>query len=345
MMRTWAIAVGGFAALGGVTFFFWKIGSPPAQTAAAVANVAESEAGADACTALHDANEAVLEKLQQGKKDCHIVRPDLGCVTTRTGVTWGYRIARTRTEPAEMPAEHNEIQDCATDHDVELVRRDSAGTKVLAGGHETLSYTWSTKQNDLSLEALADYDGDGEIEILRLHDALAHEGSPEHDVAVLTFKDGDVKPYPPAAALKIDAQRDIDGDGRPDLLSRGPYASVTVSDALGNEWNVGSAMFAYHALPNGAFELGDAASIAYTRSRCPSAPKDVPITLDDTTGATGHEALADSLVCARLWGMPQEKIDRAWGSVCRGFDATENPFGCQTWPTALASIAPPFTLR
>ncbi|WP_394833844.1 hypothetical protein LVJ94_45800 [Pendulispora rubella] len=343
MTRTWVLAVGGLAALGGLTFFFWKIGSPPAPPARAA--VAETDAGADACTALRDANEAMLEKLQQAKKDCHIVRPDLGCVTTRTGVMWGYRIARTRTKPAEGN-DVQEIQECATEHDVELVRRDAAGTKVLAGGKETLSYDGSTKQNELSLEALADYDGDGEVEILRVHDAFVQEGAPEHTVTVLTFKDGDAKPYPPAAALKkIEAQRDVDGDGRPDLLSRGPYAGVAVTDALGNERPLGSAMFAYHALANGAFELGDAASVAYTRSRCPSPPKDVAITLDDTTGATEHDAFADSLVCARLWGVTQEKIEHAWASVCRDFDAAENPFACQTWPTALAAATPPFVLR
>jgi len=264
-------------------------------------------------------------------------------VTTARGVTWGYRIVHTRTEKGAVDA--NEIQDCETGHDVELVRRDRAGTKAVAGANETLTYDAFTRQNDIALLALTDYDGDGEIEILRVHDALQREGSLEHEATVLTFKNGTVTAYPPAAKLKIEGHEDVDGDGREDLLSRGPYEKVGPNDAFGNGWSIVSALFAYHASPDGSFALGDDASMAYTRRHCPAPTKDVTLTLDDTTGAREHEKLADELACARLWGVPPQKVEHAWDAVCRDFDAEVDPFACQTWPKDLAAVAPPFTLR
>jgi len=366
--KTLALAVGGIVALGGVTLFFRKIGhAPPPPAIRAEAPAANAAAPSDAgppetkpgaaktaavpevplspkCAALRKTNEETIRKFEKRQKlNCLVVPPDVGCVTTPDGITWGYRIARIHVEPVPAPETGHEKLPCDPEHDVELVRQDRTGTKVLANANETLQYDWRTKLNEISLEALTDYDGDGEIEIFRAHNQQATEAEDQHEAAVLTFKDGNLTPYPPAANLSIVVPRDVDGDGRLDLLSSGPYANVRSFNALGNGEDLVSAVFAYHSLSDGTFALDDAAAIDFTRSQCPSPPKAVSLTLEDTTG--GSPDLADQLVCARLWGVSRAKIEAAWNAVCKDFDASENPFACKEWPLDLAKVTQPFQLR
>ncbi len=145
-----------------------------------------------------------------------------------------------------------------------------------------------------SLEASFDLDGDGTPEAYVLHDVAEREAAPEGSVGVYTVKDGRVVPYPAAAEVsRAVAVRDVDTDGRPDLVLSSPW---TVVDTCGMEGiaHPGPRPVA-HALASGAFSTDDEASRAWLRSQCrPLAPGDAPDVLD--------------VACARLSGLDPEAV-------------------------------------
>lgn len=264
-------------------------------------------------------------------------------MTTGTGVTWGYEIraasAKYEGQAAPDSGDGHDF-DCSTEVEVELVRTDARGARTV-GGKETLHRAWYHEYS-LSLTALADYDGDGEVEVLRVRDGHEHEGGPVRETSMLTFANGAIGPYAKLGAVDIEEVEDVDGDGRPDLVTRGPYGAITMDDAFGNSWPAGPVLFLAHALPDGTFRVGDPVSIAYTRAKCPSRPA-LSFREEDLQFAHGAE---EAVVCARLWGAAEAEVRRAWTAACvRPADADTGGMPCGTWAKELAAVAPPFILR
>ncbi len=336
------------------------------------------------CARLEAANEALLRGLehQDAGDGCLFSRPAVGCLTTSTGTTWGYRIlsaqARYRGDPEHRTPQTDHL--CDTDIDVEMVREDDAGVRAVDGSKETLSYDDQTENRSVLLQELADYDGDGEPEIRRQSETWQMETGPGIINTILTFHAGIASEYPPARKIAIDGVLDVDHDGRQDLISKGPYAAVSAESAFGNERSVAPGIFVYHARPDGSFVLGDRESIAYTESQCPSDAGAPTLSLRDTAYPGKDDApQVQSLLCARLRGMSRKAIDDAWNAVCAGYDAkceasvaavarevdpeeakrhlpgkcanyqcrTDNcdVFLCQDWAKQLARVAPPFLLH
>ena len=327
-----------------------KVDFSPSQSVAPIPSASESaavlapitiDADVDAgpspeCAALAAHNLSAVVRAE-GDAGIWLPRPDVDCLTIRAGVTWGYRITNVVTT-VTPDSDYG-----STKITVELVRHDSAGLRAMPGTSVLLEYNESTKQNSMSLRALGDYDGDGEDEILRMHDSLAREGEPEHEASVLTFKSGKLAPYAPASAIVIDRAEDVDGDGKLDLLTSAPYERVTSASAFGSHWPVlSTSLFVAHALPDGTFSTTDSAAVAFTRRQCPSRPN---IALDrEHTAFANDDIVPTQIVCARLWGAPEAEIVKAWDAVCAG-DASSDPYSCQSWPKNLASVTPPFTLK
>lgn len=140
---------------------------------------------------------------------------------------------------------------------------------------------------------LYDFDGDGEPEV-HVGASYGHEGVSERSDALLTFKDGRIEPYAPAALYAFEAMRDVTGDGIPDLL---------MSEGLGGTEQCGSGFpgdgnamtFIAHALPGGGFSNVDAEARAFAKATCPRRPASIK-TLDDVQ-------------CARLWGVTRAKLE------------------------------------
>lgn len=140
---------------------------------------------------------------------------------------------------------------------------------------------------------LYDFDGDGEPEV-HVGASYGHEGVSERSDALLTFKDGRIEPYAPAALYAFEAMRDVTGDGIPDLL---------MSEGLGGTEQCGSGFpgdgnamtFIAHALPGGGFSNVDAEARAFAKATCPKRPASIK-TLDDVQ-------------CARLWGVTRAKLE------------------------------------
>jgi hypothetical protein len=151
-----------------------------------------------------------------------------------------------------------------------------------------------------------DYDGDGEAELVLLRRTSVSEGADDPDGEVLTVRGGAVVPYAPAAGIEPDEARDVDADGRPDLVTRTPYrADGDDSPSDFTYLMEGPALLA-HALPDGSFSRSDAVAAGFAREQCPR--RDA-----SAGGATIDGA---SVVCARLWGVPAATVAGAVRARC-----------------------------
>lgn len=305
---------------------------PPTADTSAPPAPEDADAPSAACRALAARNAEVLDAVDGGA--CKPEAPGLGCATTTAGVTWGWELgsARTRDENGPEKGEWSEMN-CTTEASVRLLRVDAKGGKTY-GPEETIVLAWD-RSSALAVRALADYDGDGEVEVLRERAGKEHEGGPIEERTILTLARGKIAPYAPARGFSIVAVEDADGDGRPDLVTRGPYEGIVDPDAFGNAWPAGPAIFLAHAQPDGTFAFGDAASVTFTRGKCPARPA-LAFEPLDLQAAEGAET---KVVCARLWGASEEDVVRAWNAACAAKDA------CEPWAKELAAVRPPFTLR
>jgi hypothetical protein len=314
----------------------------------------EEDAAPDAgaagwCARLAHRTDAAMSAVRAAIHDADWKAPDL-CVSSARG-TWALVVERAVTSGPPGEAASSSIRFA-----VALVHVDAEGHETSVLPNKELHDTWKLDGGSLvtnvSLEptwgsiALAvlgtfDYDGDGESEIL-LEGHAADEGANRHTTEAWTFHDGKVVPYGPLRGVEILAVEDVDNDGRPDVVSAGPYARVQAVSGIGGTYRVAPPLFARHSLPGGAFSEADAVARDFSRSKCPRKPL-----LDFGTGPGAtqfNDDVAESVVCARLWGATAAEIRRAWEAVCAGIDAG-NDVECQAWPKQLGAIAPPFTLK
>jgi hypothetical protein len=114
---------------------------------------------------------------------------------------------------------------------------------------------------------LFDYDGDGEPELLLHVQTSEHSESGIADEQVWTQHGGGVKRYPPAAAIAATFERDVDGDGRPDLLYTGePRGRVEGQSSPTHTTIPEGLLLAAHSLPDGTFSTSDAAAAGCVRA-------------------------------------------------------------------------------
>lgn len=163
-----------------------------------------------------------------------------------------------------------------------------------------------------------DWDGDGEPEAFlrrgRASFGCGREGDPlDERGGIWTFHAGQVTPYEPARRAVGEgagpqAVRDADGDGRPDLLSAGPFRAVVelaCGTAGGTALLEGPELLA-RSRPDGGFAPDDEAAQAYLRRACPSAPSS--LVLPSPKAALVLGATARNLACARAWGVSTERL-------------------------------------
>ena len=214
------------------------------------------------------------------------------------------------------------------------------------------------------LQVVSDYDGDGAPEAVVWTARIGQEVRSSARGMLWSFSQGTVIPYAKASKLsvapfEVDAVassepsplRDLDGDGRVDLLGYGPFFGVFKQgcgviesfEALGPR-------LALHSLADGTFSERDAAAIAQTKISCPTRPTQVL-----TFGEHGldQRATFSDLGCARLWSVPASTIDSEKKSACGAVQpASTNcdaPRKCSA--EALAVLAawsrqqPPFMLQ
>jgi hypothetical protein len=132
-----------------------------------------------------------------------------------------------------------------------------------------------------------DFDGDGELELYVEVREEGDEGHRQTENLFLRFAAGAITTYAPAKAFDIDTMRDVDADGRPDLVIFAHYSQALLSCGAGFPYEHAKPKFVAHALADGTFSTNDAAAKGHAKSWCPAAPRTI---------ASSYDA-----ICARLW--------------------------------------------
>jgi hypothetical protein len=160
---------------------------------------------------------------------------------------------------------------------------------------------------------LFDWDHDGVPEMyLRYHsDPFLYRGVGRDGPPVLSrifaLKQGKAEVYGPSAEIPIKAVRDVDGDGRPDILTFGLEANFFTTD--------GSPLLLAHATADGTFSMTDDVAREHGLRVCPSRPKKVVVF--SSPGKLDRRATVHAAVCARLWGVdPTDEIARSVKQAC-----------------------------
>jgi hypothetical protein len=242
-----------------------------------------------------------------------MVRPALQsfarCLRTPDGGAWLVVVEDVAPPPADDPS------------DFEQAKGHWAVVRVDAGGHAARvrhEVTWDPYANQrVDHASLVDFDGDGAPELVLATHVYAHEGADGYDGAVLTFRGGAIVPYAPADGLRPEEARDVDGDGRVDLLSRRPYVDEGDDSPSGFTYDMRGPLLLAHALPGGAFARDDAAAKAFARKACPAKN---PKVFDPSPEADAR----NDVVCARIWGLSAAAVTRVIETHCAGVKESES---------------------
>lgn len=284
-------------------------------------------------------NDATAKKLDEAKK-ARPCTPDfdlstLACRTSQNGATWGLRV----DDVVDIGAA-GATDACATGWLVRLVHVDVDGAEsaVVPGiAAKQRAHTYDvTSDTRIAEVTFFDWDGDGDDEVLVEAARGAADAPDEQRAIVWTFRAVDggasrVVPYEPSAALTIVGVRDVDGDGRPDLLVS---FFGTSHDGLPTTHR-----FLAHSLPDGGFSLRDAAAVTWAQKECPSDPK---LDLAQKTPADFDSSLADDVACALLWGHDPKELTAELGKACH---VAADAGSCPTWARLQAKAKPPLSLR
>jgi hypothetical protein len=160
---------------------------------------------------------------------------------------------------------------------------------------------------------VADQDGDGTAEVF-IATYMHEEGYAETVPFLLRLLGDRVEPYPtnPVSPAWV---KDIDGDGRFDLLSPASYGDLRYRTALADASLIPVVMFAAHAQPDGSFSPTSPAAIRWLKSTCPG-PGVIP---EAAVDPTDFSTLGAAVACARAWGTSPAAVRRQLSQLCTSF--------------------------
>lgn len=230
--------------------------------------------------------------------------------------------------------------------DWELVHVDPAGKEV-RGDVRGTALRFGSLSETIAIDGAHDLDGDGVAELIfnRLYSNTDEEHSENR--SVIRAKGGKIEPYPHTDKEIIRELKDVDGDGRMDLILQSPF-HVEGPCGLDGQQFYGPAVLA-HTLPDGTFSRDDAVARAFVREQCAGDPTR-PLLVFSSPGTPDQwldgDASVWNIACASFWGLSPELLQ---SRIQREFTAGEKPDGAgdcvplkmlQTLPEK----APPFLL-
>jgi hypothetical protein len=169
----------------------------------------------------------------------------------------------------------------------------------------------------LDTPALFDFDGDGEDEIL-LRLARA-PGGKERVVAghLWSFSGGSIGRYARAPDVDVEALRDVDLDGRPDLETFAPWQAPSRlgSPCAPPVYRVHGPLLVAHARPDGTFVLDDDVATMVAQTSCAGALAPFAIA-PSTTAPPDGVRIVTSLACARLRGATSDELRSVIDASC-----------------------------
>ena len=193
-----------------------------------------------------------------------------------------------------------------------------------------------------------DYDGDGEPEaVVVLKRGHYDEGvGPSNSFygRIWTVHAGAIRLYPPARSFIVEEIRDVDGDGRPDIITHEPYADLaTINCGSGDDYPVYGPALLVHSLPDGTFSLADTQAMLFAKRECAVKPSPVILIVQDfQPEMVDFPRSAKNVACARLWGADEQTLRAEIALRC--YVLNENCVTCDNralldkW----ASMEPPF---
>lgn len=227
------------------------------------------------------------------------------CYPTPNGA-WAIALGDLHAPPARL--QNGVLATTEVKGSMHPVHLDSQGARSQGPPHaftadQTRSFRFDT--------TLFDYDGDGEPELLLSVESVDGSSLDGATADVLTSRAG-VRPYSPAARYRATHVRDVDRDGRPDLIFTGePVESVArdLSTAVREELQ-----FVAHSLSDGTFSDRDAPATEYARAQCPQPPSRIVDT--DAAGVVDEFASVKAVHCARLWNVTATEIKEQLARTC-----------------------------
>lgn len=218
------------------------------------------------------------------------------------------------------------------------------------------------KDSQVKLSQVFDFDGDGSPEFMYTH-SCTKAGYCPSPVSIWTRKDGQLVPYEhaPRALLTDPRIEDVDEDGRPDLLTRGPYDGVMWRACRGHQGKGNFPLvpekFVVHSEADGTFsETNDTAQKLFQKTWCPEKPDLGALVITARAlwpgGIPEHERLVHAVVCARVWGLSAKQVLSLLEPLCPKLPETGCPDEpprttrtCPQWLQTLVAITPRFALR
>ena len=316
---------------------------------AAVAEVVDASTSDPRCSPIFTANEAAYRRAEALAGDACTVHPEPlrdsleECEGNAKGV-WALVVDDAEIGHAKTPPNACD----AIRFQLALVHVDAAGKTTRA----VPLATSNKAEKNLAVEVWGartiaplttfDYDGDGELEVLVMGNT-DHEGVHIPASEIWTFKDGRIQPYAKGPSIVFTEVVDADNDGRPDLVTRGPYEAVRATSCQGPTFPVAPEAFLMRGEPLGVFTLSGATSKARLLAECPSATPAGAMMGGDS------EALAAAVVCARAWGKTSADALKLLETACTSWvppnKECERPVNaCPEWVKKLAAITPPIQL-
>lgn len=193
-----------------------------------------------------------------------------------------------------------------------------------------------------------DYNNDGVPELVA---PIAYRPAEEASIYggnIWTVIDGQIAPYAPAGGVVVHAVRDVDTDGRPDLVIHGPYTSLSTSCASSFSLTALGPPLLAHSLADGTFSTDDEVALAFARASCPGPPTSIVERHDE--GSVDSDRTGNAVVCARLWGAETSALVAQLRRECAvpSHVARDNPCSeCMesSFFEVWASTEPPLRLR
>jgi hypothetical protein len=279
------------------------------------------------CEAIAKENEAALKALPPGAAATDLqtaLRGALTCTATPAG-GWAVVVSELANEGGELWGRWTLV------HAAQSVRAtftpDTTAT-FGGGGPEQQArrknLEWSTTRHVVpTAPSFFDLDGDGEPEaIVVVETTETGESGRSFSVRrgrVWTARPAGIELFAPARNFAIEDVRDVDHDGHPDLISRGPYAAFAKLTCGSEEpYPVSGPPLLAHGVANGEFSWSDAAASDFARKDCPSLPNPVLVVEKKHApkGSVDFAASARNLACARLWGATSAQLTAEVAKRC-----------------------------